>query len=144
MIAIDTNVLIYRFDRSEPVKQTIAKELLGTLAKEKNTVLLWQVAGELLSQLCYWEHQNLIERSDIEKILRDVRMLFPLAMPTPMCLDRAMELRVRHSLSHWDSMLVAACLESAITTLYSEDMGSPRKIESLQLENPFENLSAKT
>jgi predicted nucleic acid-binding protein len=58
-------------------------------------------------------------------------------MPIPVVLDRALDLADQHSLSHWDSMLVAACLEAGVDTLHTEDMGSPRVIESLQLENPF-------
>lgn len=58
-------------------------------------------------------------------------------MPAPAVLDRAVILADRHSLSHWDSMIVAACIEGGITQLYTEDMGSPRQIETVQLINPF-------
>ena len=44
-----TNVLIYRLDRSDPVKQAKARELLGRLAADNEpTVLPWQVLGELI------------------------------------------------------------------------------------------------
>jgi predicted nucleic acid-binding protein len=32
MIAVDTNVFVYRLDRSEPIKRAIAKRLLRQLA----------------------------------------------------------------------------------------------------------------
>jgi predicted nucleic acid-binding protein len=46
MIAVDTNVLVYRLDRSEPAKRAIAKRLLRQLAADGKTVLMWQVAGD--------------------------------------------------------------------------------------------------
>jgi predicted nucleic acid-binding protein len=50
-------------------------------------------------------------------------------MPAPAVLDRAIFLAARHSLSHWDSMIVAACAEAGVDQLYTEDMGSPRQIQ---------------
>lgn len=58
-------------------------------------------------------------------------------MPTPGVLERSIDLTTAHTLSHWDAMLVAACLEAGVDTLYTEDMGAPRMIESLKLINPF-------
>ena len=60
MNAVDTNVLIYRLDRSEPVKLAAAQQLLRQLAQERETVLMWQVAGELMRQLSSWRHQGLL------------------------------------------------------------------------------------
>jgi predicted nucleic acid-binding protein len=34
-------------------------------------------------------------------------------------------------------MLLGACLEAGVTTLYTEDMGSPRQIDSIRLVNPL-------
>ena len=49
MNAVDTNVLIYRLDRREPVKQGKARSLLRQLALDTTpTVLLWQVLGEMV------------------------------------------------------------------------------------------------
>ncbi|MEA2337506.1 MAG: hypothetical protein QOE82_1513 [Thermoanaerobaculia bacterium] len=46
MIAVDTNVLIYACDQSEPRRQTIALDLI---AASTQGVLLWQVACEFLA-----------------------------------------------------------------------------------------------
>ena len=52
-------------------------------------------------------------------------------------LDRGLDLSERYSLSYWDSMIVAACLEAQVDTLYTEDMGAPAVYDGLQLVNPF-------
>ena len=47
------------------------------------------------------------------------------------------ELRSRFSLSHWDSMLLAACKEAGVTTLYSEDLDTGTDYNGLRVVNPF-------
>lgn len=49
MIAIDTNIFVYSYDRTEPRKRQLAAELIEKLALVGETVLLWQVAGEMKS-----------------------------------------------------------------------------------------------
>jgi predicted nucleic acid-binding protein len=137
MIAIDTNIYVYRFDQKEPVKQAIAKTLIARLARDGESRLLWQVAGELLNQLTYWQHQMLLQRQEASRMFRQTRKLFPLVLPTGQTLDNALQLSDKYSLQHWDSMLLGACLEAGITTLYTEDMGAPRKIDTIELINPF-------
>jgi predicted nucleic acid-binding protein len=138
MNAVDTNVLVYRFDRLEPVKRAKAKALLTRLASTTTpALLLWQVAGELKQQLRRWEDQNVVSRRNAKRYFQAIRGSLKLHLPTPNVLDRADDLRDHYSLSHWDSMLLAACLEAGVTTLFTEDMGAPRKIDAIQLENPF-------
>jgi predicted nucleic acid-binding protein len=44
MNAVDTNVLVYRLDRSEPAKQRKARELLRKLASGSDPgIMPWQV-----------------------------------------------------------------------------------------------------
>ena len=51
------------------------------------------------------------------------RRFYTLVTPEPQVLDRALDLADRFNLSHWDSMLLAACVEAGVDTLYTEDMG---------------------
>ena len=60
--------------------------------------------------------------------------------PTPDAFDAfdaAMSLCDRYSLSHWDGMILGACQTANVTRLYTEDMGSPRTIDGIELSNPF-------
>jgi predicted nucleic acid-binding protein len=138
MNAVDTNVLIYRLDRRDPIKRAKARSLLQQLSGDPIlTLLLWQVAGELVRQLRAWQIQGQITGGTLRRYLSAFRTLFPLTMPGPNVLDQALDLADRHSLSHWDSMLLAACVEAGVDTLYTEDMGSPRQIDTVRLLNPF-------
>jgi predicted nucleic acid-binding protein len=138
MNAVDTNVLVYRVDNADPIKQSKAKSLLRLLRKSSlPTLLMWQVAGEFLQRLRWGESQKRITHRQLTRYFRLTRASFRLQLPTNAVLDRSLDLASRFSLSHWDSMIVAACIEAGVTKLYTEDMGSPTKFVSLELENPF-------
>jgi len=139
MNAIDTNVLLYRVDRFEAIKRKRARDLFRTLAAgEPKTVLLWQVAVEFMRQLRRWEYEKRISTAAVREYVAATRSRFSLVMPNPAVLDLAIDLPSRHGLSHWDAMIVGACIDAGVTTLYTEDMGAPRQIETVQLINPFQ------
>lgn len=138
MNAVDTNVLVYAFDTDEPVKQAKAQQLLDRLVLQRTEILLlWQVAGELLSCLRKWESAGLIAAADVEAHFRDVIAMFPVQLPTIDVFRISFDLRARFSLSHWDSMLLAACKEAGVTTLYSEDMAVGTDYDGISILNPF-------
>ncbi len=138
MNAVDTNVLVYSLDDYEPVKQAKAKALLaGLVGAQPGTLLPWQVAGELLNVLGNWEAKGRVSRAQVEASFRAVLAMFPLAVPGPQLFARYFNLRSRFSLSHWDSMLLAACKEAGATTLFSEDLAAGTNYDGLTVVNPF-------
>lgn len=138
MNAVDTNIFLYSIDRRDPIKQAKAQQLLqDLLAGSIPTVLLWQVIGELINQLRRWKDSSLLTSMEFTNQVGVFRTFFPLVLPTPMVLDHALALAERFSLSHWDSMILGACREANVTTLYTEDMGAPRTIDGIQLVNPL-------
>lgn len=138
MNAVDTNVFVYALDRYEPIKRPKARRLLRQLHVGKTpTILLWQVASEFLARLRTWQLQRQLSANLVELYLRHYMHFFPLSLPTAGVLSRSLVLSKRFSLSHWDSMLLGACQEAGVTTLYTEDMGAPQTIDTIQLVNPF-------
>lgn len=138
MNAVDTNVLVYFLDEDEPTKRARAVELLDRLAREEvETVLLWQVAAEFLSCLRRWESAGRITRQDMLGHLESVESMFRCVLPTQLVLSKSLELSSRYSLSHWDSMLLAACSEAGVRTLFSEDLSPDTEYDSLTVINPF-------
>jgi predicted nucleic acid-binding protein len=125
-------------DHDDAVKQCKAQELLNRLVQPPiGTLLLWQVAGELLSCLRKWESAGRITAADVEAHFRDVLAMFPVRVPTTAMLDISCGLHARYSLSHWDGMLLAACKEAGVSTLYSEDLDAGTNYDGLAVVNPF-------
>lgn len=52
-------------------------------------------------------------------------------LPTWEVADRAERLLQKYSLSFWDVLLVAACLEADVTRLYTEDFDDSLRAEGL-------------
>jgi predicted nucleic acid-binding protein len=138
MNAVDTNVLLYSLDDREPVKKTKARQLLQQLNGALTpTCMLWQVLAELVNQLRRWKDQGLLTKLEFDQEINVFRTKYPLILPRSPVLDYALDLANRYSLSHWDSMILGACKDAGVTTLYTEDMGSPRVIDGIQLINPL-------
>lgn len=138
MKAVDTNVFVYAHDATDPVKLAKAHELLDRLILNPGeTVLLWQVLGEFLACLRRWESIGRLSTADVESHTRDVIAMFPLRTATVATIEISFRLRDRFSLSHWDSMLLAACKEAGVDTLYSEDMDAGTDYDGLKIINPF-------
>ena len=61
----------------------------------------------------------------------------PLTMETH---ERALRIAERYGYSIFDSLIIAAALDSGASTLYSEDMRDGQTIAGLTIRNPFLRL----
>ena len=91
----------------------------------------------MLSNLRKRESAGRITSSEVESRFRQFLAMFPLAIPSVQIFSTCFDLHSRFSLSHWDSMLLAACKEAGVTTLYSEDMDVGTNYDGLTVINPF-------
>ena len=139
MNAVDTNVLIYTLDDRDPVKQAKARRLLQDLLSGGMPPprLLWQVLAELVNQLRRWKDQGILTEPEFAQEVQVFRGKLPLTLATAAVLDHALDFAKRYSLSHWDGMILGACKDAGVTTLYTEDMGAPTTMDGIQLVNPF-------
>lgn len=132
MNAVDTNILLYVNDPRDPTKQGIASSLVSRLT---DGVLLWQVACEYLAAIRKLEPLG-YDRTQAYQYIRDLQQVWYTVLPTWSIIERAEKLMNHFSLSHWDSMIITACLEANVQTLYTEDFGYSN-IDGLEIVNPF-------
>lgn len=133
MIALDTNVLVYAYDRAEPKRQQRAVDLISTA---REAVLLWQVACEFIAASRKLHRQG-FTGTDAWNRLAELRALFPLVLPSAGVLTAAKELHLEHQVSFWDAAILAACREANVDVLYSEDVPGLENLGSLRVVNPF-------
>ena len=134
MNAVDTNVWIYSHDSRDPDKQQHA---LDVLAAARPMVLPWQVGCEFIAA-----SRKLLslgfKSEDAWESLDDMRHIATrVALPIPADWSTARDLQTTDMLSFWDALLIATCLRHGVTTLYSEDFGSPRAVRGINVVNPF-------
>lgn len=133
MNAVDTNSLIYVNDPRDSVKQQAAAYLVSNLTEG---ILLWQVACEYLAASRKLESLG-YDRAQAYQYIHDLQQVWYTALPTWSMIDRAENLMSRFNLSHWDSMIIAACLEANLHTPFTEDLGYS-SIDGLKIVNPFQ------
>ena len=109
MTVLDTNVLIYACDKSEPERQ---QKALNLIARVTDGVLLWQVACEFIAASRKLQAQGFTPPEAWERLV-DFRQLFRLVVPSPAVLPLAQDLHLEHNVSFWDALIVAACLDEA-------------------------------
>ena len=134
-VFVDTNVLVYARDASEPAKQAVAAEWLRELWAEQRGRTSVQVLSEYYTTVT----SKLRPGLPADDAWEDVTALFAWE---PQNIDRhvlarAREIERRHSLSWWDSMIVAAAQLQNCDTLLSEDLQNGWVCGAVIIRNPF-------
>jgi predicted nucleic acid-binding protein len=134
-VFVDTNVLVYARDASEPEKQARAADWMATLWERRSGRLSHQVLQEFYITVTV----KLSPGLDKELARRDVRAL---GAWQPMAADfRVLEgawlLQDRYRFSWWDALIVAAAQLSECRYLLSEDFQEGLALGSLKIIHPF-------
>jgi predicted nucleic acid-binding protein len=133
MNAADTNVLIYAHDPRAPAKQATAISVIRSLT---DGALLWQVSCEYLNASRKLEPFG-YSRKDAWQDIRDLRGVWTTLLPSWNVQDEAERLLANYSLSFWDAMIIAACLEGGVKKLYTENFDGYSHVNGLEIVNPF-------
>ena len=135
MVFVDTNVLVYARDETEPAKRDRA----GTVLRA-----LWQSRTGCVSHQVLIEFYAIVTRKLKPGLPRpmaaaDVRELAAWRPVTPSLrlIESAWQIEEQYALSWWDSLIVAAALASSCSTLLSEDLQDDLEINGLRVVNPF-------
>ena len=98
--------------------------------------MLWQVACEYIAASRKLEQFG-YDMAQAMADVADMRTAWETPLPTWKVIDSAERLLKKYSLSFWDALLVAACLEAGVTRLYTEDFDDFLRAEGLEVINPF-------
>ena len=134
---IDTNVLVYALDDSEPAKRDIAKRVLAS-GQYGEFVLSAQILGELYVTVT----RKLVERiseSDAAEGL-DRLSSYPTVPVDTALVRQAVQISCSAQISYWDGLVVAAAEHAGCGRLLTEDLNDGQEIGSVLIENPFRDL----
>src|SRR5262245_37141604 len=93
MNAVDTNVLLYSLDATEPEKRQTTQDLLRPLKpSSERSILAWQVLCEVAAQLRYWSEKGKIADEAALGYIHSFRAIFPIKTPRTAGFDYALEL----------------------------------------------------
>jgi len=135
-ILVDTNVLLYAYDRGEPSKQPQAFAILDGLAIHGLGVLTSQILGEffvnatkrLRPPLTVEEAYGCIQNYLLSWEIRDIT--------GAIILEAVRGVRV-HQMAYWDAQIWASARMNQIPIVFSEDFGDEGVVEGVRFVNPF-------
>lgn len=130
---LDTNIVAYAFDHESPQKQNRALELIEDQAP---WLVSWQVVQEF-SNVALHRFKSPLNVRALQRFSELLLWPHCTVFPSASIHARALEIHQDSQYRIYDSLIVAAAIESGVTTLYSEDLQHGRHFGSLLIVNPF-------
>lgn len=134
-VFVDTNVLVYFRDSSEPEKQSKAALWLQELWQTRRGRLSAQVLNEYYVTVTQKLNPGLSRQAARRDVL-DLLTWRPVALDGDV-IESAFGYQDRFALSFWDALIVSAAVKSGSSILISEDMQHEQTIDTLTILNPF-------
>jgi predicted nucleic acid-binding protein len=131
-IFIDSNVLIYAHTDLDLHKQSIAQEIITNDYTVISTQVLQEASNILFKKFKFsW--------AEILVVIREAAQNNKVHINTPETVIEACRIANRYGFSFYDSLILAAALESGCVKLESEDLQNNQNIDNLLIvENPFQ------
>jgi len=132
---VDTNILVYSRDSSEPDKQLKAKAWLTQLWQQESG----RISAQVMNEYYVTATQKLKPGLSKEQARSDLRALAvwqPLEVSTHL-IESAWEVQDQYAYSWWDSLVIASALFLDCRYLLSEDMQHEQRVGNLEIINPF-------
>ena len=134
-VFVDTNVLIYARDASEPEKQPLARAWMDALWESRRARLSYQVLAEYYVIVTRKLDPGL-DQSAARADVRDLLAWRPLPVDGPLMED-AWRLEQRFGLHFWDAQIVAAAQAAGCRYLLTEDLQGGQQLDGITVVNPF-------
>jgi predicted nucleic acid-binding protein len=134
-VFVDTNVLVYSRDASEPPKQKQAMAWMARLWSEQTGRLSFQVLNEFYVTVT----NKLQPGMDRQSAREDVRSLLAWR-PIPLdirVVEGAWRIQDRYKFSWWDALIVSAAQVSDCRYLLTEDLQETLNMGNVEVINPF-------
>ncbi len=130
---LDSNIFVYTDDMRAPQKQARALDLVERCQVERTGVISTQVLQEYFVTIT----KKLKVSTEIARRKTELLGRFELVRIGSDDILAAIDLHRLHQISFWDSLIVRAALQSGCSILFSEDLQAGRRIDGLEIVNPF-------
>ncbi len=134
-IFVDTNVLLYARDASEPEKQPVAAAWLEALWHDRTGRLSVQVLQEYYA-VATRKFKPGLPRAEARADIRNLVAWQPIAIDEGV-LEMAWGVQDRFGLSWWDALIVAAAKRGGCRWLLTEDLQHGQDLDGVEVVSPF-------
>ena len=136
---LDTNIFIYALPANPTPKQERAAELVERAVHSGAGVISYQVVQEFFS-VAFRRFTPKMTFAEAEQYLATTLHSLVMVHSSYWLFIEALTLSRRHSLSWYDSLILAAASESECGILYSEDFQHGQRFGNLKIQNPFADI----
>ena len=136
---VDTNILVYRFDSSEPVKQRIARDLLRSGIATDSLRVPHQAIVEFVAAVSRPRKAGLALLTRQEAGVEAEQLLdqFVVLYPNETLVRTALRGAAAYQLPWYDAHMWAYAEHYGLSELYSEDFEHGRLYGTVRVVNPF-------
>jgi predicted nucleic acid-binding protein len=132
---LDTNILVYAYDRSAGRKHTIAAQFMSDCWENENGCLSIQVLQEFYVNVTH-KLSTPLDHQTARQIVADLAQ-WRVQTPEIGDLLQAIDYQQDYHLSFWDAMIVQSAAKLGCRVLISEDLSSGRLYGNVKVINPF-------
>ena len=133
---IDTNIFVYSFDQTHPVKQNRSKQLIQSGLQTGLGIISTQVIQEFLN-VATRKFATPMNLEDSTAYLRLVMNPLCQVYPDLSLYEAGLELQGETRYSFYDSLVLAAAIRGGCEILYSEDLQNNQEIHGVVIRNPY-------
>lgn len=135
VITLDSNVLIYAYNKDTEHKRTIASGLiLRAMAEPSRLVLTLQALGEFY-RVATRKQKETPDR--VKQAISRLHAVFAIATPMPSAIFEAIDANRDHGIQYWDAMMWATARQIGASHILSEDLQDGRSLGGVTFVNPF-------
>lgn len=135
LVFVDSNILVYAHDRTNPVKHAKAREAVRRCWAEETGCLSLQVLQEFYVNITRKVRHPLPRRA--ARNLIGAYAVWPIALLTPDHVIAASHIEERYHLQFWDALIISAAQLLNAGTILSEDFQPGLEIDGLSIRNPL-------
>ena len=135
---VDTNILLYAYQRADERKRKRADELLRHAIAEEAGVVSAQVLAEFYSVATRLPNPLMTPDEAIEVI--ELLAHLDVQEIDRFVVRRAAEIAQAFKINYWDGQILAAAERAGVDRVLSEDLNAGQSYAGIRVENPFAEL----
>lgn len=135
-VFVDTNILVYAYDRSEPKKQEQALEVLDRLAVSETGVISTQVLAEFYVAVTREITYPLNAGEAYDRVKNYLQSWMVSELTGMIVLEAARGVR-DYQFNFWDAQIWATARLNQIPVVFSEDFSPGEVVEGVRFVSPF-------
>ena len=137
-LSLDTNILVYAYQSSDPAKQVVAMDCL-----QKISMRDCNIAGQVLSEFMNTGHKKRLISLDLARqACRILEAEFAVCEQNVDDRINASKLSESRKIQFYDALLISTLARSGVKILLSEDLADGDTYDGVRVLNPFNPANA--